>query len=91
MFFGLDLSGWGITTWMPSYLLSSRGLLLTDSAGLLAIGPVVAGIATIVGGRLSDRLGGRPRLTVVPARLKQRMERSPGLAGGFADDLIATR
>jgi MFS family permease len=67
MFFGLDIIGWGINTWMPSYLEEVRGLSLSGSAILLAIPPVVGGLTTMAGGRLADRLGGRPRLTVAPA------------------------
>lgn len=66
MFFGLDIIGWGINTWMPSYLEEARGLSLSGSAILLAIPPVVGGLATMAGGRLADRLGGRPRLSVAP-------------------------
>ncbi|HEY9293168.1 MAG TPA: MFS transporter [Microlunatus sp.] len=69
MFFGLDIIGWGINTWMPSYLSEARGLSTSGSAILLAIPPVVGGLATVVGGRLADRLGGRPRLVVAPAML----------------------
>lgn len=67
MFFGLDIIGWGINTWMPSYLEEARGLSVSGSAILLAIPPVVGGLATIAGGRIADRLGGRPRLSVAPA------------------------
>lgn len=69
IFFGLDIIAWGLSTWMPSYLESARHLSLGKSAILLAIGPLVAGIATILGGKLADKLGGRPRLIVAPAML----------------------
>nr|WP_157683300.1 MFS transporter [Microlunatus soli]SDS35225.1 Sugar phosphate permease [Microlunatus soli] len=67
MFFGLDIIGWGINTWMPSYLSEVRGLSISGSAILLAIPPTIGGITTMIGGRLTDRLGGRPRLVVAPA------------------------
>lgn len=69
MFFGIDIIAWGLNTWMPSYLQDARHLSLSESAFLLALPPVVAGIATIIGGKLADRLGGRPRLIVAPAML----------------------
>lgn len=69
MFFGLDIIGWGINTWMPSYLSEVRGLSISGSAILLAIPPTIGGIATMIGGRLTDRLGGHPRLVVAPAML----------------------
>lgn len=67
MFFGYDLIVWGLNTWVPTYLNAERGISLTK-AGALALVPAVASAATAVaGGRLSDRLGGRHRLIVLPA------------------------
>ena len=44
--------------------------LAIGEASLALIGPTLLGAAgTVLGGRLSDRLGGRPRLLVVPSML----------------------
>jgi len=67
MFFGADLVAWGVLTWTPSYLLAVRGLSLGHSAILIAIPMVVAGAGTILGGKLSDLLNGRPRRVAAPA------------------------
>lgn len=69
MFFAYDVVSWGIGTWTTSYLVEERGLAIGE-ASLALIGPTLLGAAgTVLGGRLSDRLGGRPRLLVVPSML----------------------
>lgn len=67
MFFGADIVAWGVLTWTPSYLLAVRGISVAHSAILIAIPMVVAGAGTILGGKLSDRLNGRPRRVAAPA------------------------
>ena len=69
MFFGVDLIGWGISSWIPSYLQTVRGLSIGSSAILVAIPAVCAGLATIAGGKLTDRFNGRPGRIVGPAML----------------------
>jgi MFS transporter, ACS family, aldohexuronate transporter len=65
--FGFNLLAWGVTTWVPSYLVEERGVTVGTAALLMTL-PTVLGAGTIVlGGRLADRLGGRPRAIVVPA------------------------
>jgi ACS family hexuronate transporter-like MFS transporter len=65
--FGFNLLAWGVTTWVPSYLTEERGVAVGTAALLMTL-PTVLGAGTIVlGGRLADRLGGRPRVIVVPA------------------------
>jgi MFS transporter, ACS family, aldohexuronate transporter len=65
--FGFNLLAWGVTTWVPSYLTEERGVTVGTAALLMTL-PTVLGAGTIVlGGRLADRLGGRPRVIVVPA------------------------
>ncbi|WP_329116839.1 MFS transporter [Streptomyces sp. NBC_01465] len=66
MMFGYSAIVWGLTTWMPSYLRDEFGVSLT-AAGMIGAVPGLAGAgATIVGGRLSDRLGGHHRKVIVP-------------------------
>ncbi|MET9497853.1 MFS transporter [Streptomyces sp. NPDC006552] len=67
MFFAYDIVIWGLNSWSASFLMEERGLAVGD-AGLVALGPtLVAAVAAVAGGKLSDRLEGRPRRIVVPA------------------------
>ncbi|PQP17882.1 MFS transporter [Rhodococcus opacus] len=69
VFFGYDVIVWGIGSWTVSYLHEERGVSI-GTAGLLSIAPtLVAAIAVIVGGRLSDRWKGRPSRIIVPAMI----------------------
>lgn len=69
MFFAYDVVSWGISTWTTSYLVERHGLPIGE-AGLVVIGPTLLGaIGIVVGGRLSDRFGGRPRQMVVPSMI----------------------
>lgn len=67
MFFAYDVVVWGLNSWSASYLIEERGLR-TGDAGLVSLGPtILAAVAAVVGGRLSDRFEGRPRRIVVPS------------------------
>ncbi|MEU6104082.1 MFS transporter [Streptomyces flaveolus] len=67
MFFAYDTVVWGLNSWSASYLMEERGLRVSD-AGLVSLAPtLLAAVAAVVGGRLSDRFEGRPRRIVVPA------------------------
>ncbi|MFG3157870.1 MFS transporter [Streptomyces sp. NPDC048219] len=67
MFFAYDTVVWGLNSWSASYLMEERGLRVGD-AGLVSLAPtLLAAVAVVVGGRLSDRFEGRPRRIVVPA------------------------
>ncbi|MBD0711518.1 MULTISPECIES: MFS transporter [unclassified Streptomyces] len=66
MMFGYNVVTGGLITWAPSYLSTERGVPLASS-GLLLVLPALAGAAaTIIGGRLADRLGGHHRKVIVP-------------------------
>lgn len=66
MFFGYDVVSWGITTWTSSYLVEVHGLPI-GQAGVVVIGPALAGaVSVVLGGRLADRLDGNPRRILVP-------------------------
>jgi MFS family permease len=67
MFLAYDIVVWGLNSWSASFLMEERGLDVAD-AGLVSLGPtLLAAVAAVVGGRLSDRFEGRPRRIVVPA------------------------
>ena len=69
MFFAYDLVSWGIGTWTTSYLVEHYAMPI-GRAGVAVVGPTLLGAVGIVaGGRLSDRLGGRPRAVVVPSMI----------------------
>ncbi|WP_329124350.1 MFS transporter [Streptomyces sp. NBC_01353] len=67
MLFGYSTIMWGLTTWIPSYLNDERGIPLASAGALVAIPALASALATVVGGRLVDRLGGHHRKIVVPA------------------------
>ncbi|MFF0477752.1 MFS transporter [Streptomyces sp. NPDC004284] len=66
MMFGYSVIAWGLTTWMPSYLSEERGVPLASAGALMAVPALGAAAATILGGRISDRLGGHHRKVIVP-------------------------
>ncbi|WP_051579980.1 MFS transporter [Pseudonocardia acaciae] len=67
LFGGFDLVAWGLTSWVPAYLQTARGVSTTAS-GLLASIPFLCGtVGTVCGGLLYDRVfHGRHRLLLVP-------------------------
>ncbi|KZM73368.1 MFS transporter [Nocardia terpenica] len=65
--FGYGGLTWGLTTWAPTYLEERHGVAGGAAAALSTAPILAAAITTVVGGWLSDRLRGRPRLIVVPA------------------------
>ncbi|MFJ5921062.1 MFS transporter [Kitasatospora sp. NPDC092948] len=66
MMFGYNILQGGLLAWAPSYLNTRMGVPLA-AVGALMVPPALAGAAaTIIGGRLSDRLGGHHRKLVVP-------------------------
>nr|WP_223182632.1 MULTISPECIES: MFS transporter [unclassified Streptomyces] len=64
--FGYNTIIWGLNTWVPSYLSEEHGVSLASAGALLAIPALGAAVATVLGGRLADRLGGRHRVIIVP-------------------------
>ncbi|MFI1917443.1 MFS transporter [Nocardia sp. NPDC020380] len=67
IFFGYDVLIWGVTAWTPTFLHEQRGISLGTIAFAAVPITLAAAAGTILGARLSDRLGGRPRVIVVPA------------------------
>ncbi|WP_406063531.1 MFS transporter [Streptomyces sp. NBC_01077] len=66
MMFGYSTIVWGLNTWVPSYLSEEHGVSLTSAGALIAIPALGAALATVLGGRLADRLGGHHRKIIVP-------------------------
>ncbi|QLY30567.1 MFS transporter [Nocardia huaxiensis] len=67
IFFGYDALIWGVTAWMPTFLQEERGI----SVGMVAVAAVpstlAAAVGVVLGARISDRLGGHPRVIVIPS------------------------
>ncbi|WP_399930938.1 MFS transporter [Streptomyces kanamyceticus] len=94
MLFGYAALMWGLSTWIPSYLSSERGLSLTSAGVFVAVPSLAAALGTLLGGRLSDRFEGHHRKVVVPAMSVAApalclMALSPGLIGSVACGTIA--
>lgn len=70
MFCGFNVIGWGLVSWVPSYLRENKHVSLTG-AGLLAGVPwVAAAVSMVLGGYVFDRcLRGNHRRVVVPVML----------------------
>ncbi|MCT2547469.1 MFS transporter [Streptomyces atratus] len=67
MMFGYSMIVWGLNTWIPSYVSEEYGVSLVSAGALVAIPALAAAGAIVVGGRLSDRLGGHHRKVIVPS------------------------
>ena len=50
-----NMAGYGLLTWVPSYLLNEKGLSLIDTGIFAAIPFIVTALAIVVGGRLVDK------------------------------------
>lgn len=55
VFFGADVVGWGVKTWVPSYLYTEEGLDLAKTGVLVAIPSFAAAFGVLLGGWLFDR------------------------------------
>ncbi|WP_337821537.1 MFS transporter [Amycolatopsis sp. A1MSW2902] len=64
MFACFNMLAYGMITWVPSYLVETKGLSLVAAGISAAIPQLVSAAAVLIGGRYFDR---RPRWLVVPA------------------------
>ena len=63
----IDVLVWGAQAWGRSYLQEQFGLSPSASA-LLAIFPGISAVAVIIlSGLIADRIGGRPKVPIIPA------------------------
>ncbi|MGV9412927.1 MFS transporter [Nocardia sp. NPDC003693] len=67
IFFGYDVLVWGVTAWTPTFLHEGRGISMTLVAVAAVPSTLAAAAGVVIGARMSDRLGGRPRVIVVPS------------------------
>lgn len=65
---GMDLVGYGIQSWLPTYLISVRHLAITVTGTLVTIRLMAGAVAVLLGGVLFDRFAHLPlrRLLVPP-------------------------
>ena len=65
VFFFLNITSWGLSSWMPSYLMQELGINLA-SVGLVSAIPVVfTTIGMIVSGRIIDKIGSKAKYGVI--------------------------
>ncbi|MEU4543578.1 MFS transporter [Nonomuraea dietziae] len=70
LFCTTNMLGYGMITWVPSYLMEERGISLLNTGVLAAIPGLVMCLTTFVGGWLFDRFfHDRARLFVIPLLL----------------------
>ncbi|GAA3468152.1 MFS transporter [Nonomuraea roseola] len=70
LFCATNMLGYGMITWVPSYLMEERGISLLNTGVLAAIPGLVMCLTTFVGGWLFDRFfHDRARLYVIPLLL----------------------
>ncbi len=55
IWFLFDITFWGFTTWLPSYLLEARGLSLSKTGILAAIPFLFGALGTLIGGYFADK------------------------------------
>lgn len=66
IWFFFDITFWGFTSWLPSYLINVRGFSLM-STGIFSALPYLIGTVTMVfGGYLSDRFQGNRKWIFIP-------------------------
>ncbi|WP_327419735.1 MFS transporter [Streptomyces sp. NBC_01230] len=70
MFCGFNIIGWGLVSWVPSYLRDNKHVSLTGVGLMSGIPWVAAALSMMVGGYLFDRfLQGNHRRVVIPVML----------------------
>ncbi|BAW04705.1 MFS transporter [Nocardia seriolae] len=67
IFFGYDVLVWGVTAWTPTFLKEQHGISQGGIAFAAVPTTLAAAVGVVLGARLSDRIGGRPRVILAPA------------------------
>ncbi|MET3851236.1 MULTISPECIES: MFS transporter [unclassified Paenibacillus] len=64
LFFFANIASWGLSSWMPTYLMEAQGIDL-KSAGLISVIPGLIGVlGMLVSGRILDRIGAKAKYAV---------------------------
>ncbi|WP_121614428.1 MFS transporter [Mesobacillus foraminis] len=74
IWFFFDITFWGFTSWLPSYLINEKGLSLMDTGLYSALPYLVGTVAIVLGGYISDKGKGNRKWVFIPN----------ALAGGIA-------
>jgi sugar phosphate permease len=74
IWFFFDITFWGFTSWLPSYLINEKGLSLMDTGIYSALPYLVGTVGVVLGGYLSDKVKGNRKWVFIPN----------ALAGGLA-------
>ncbi|HEV7626530.1 MAG TPA: MFS transporter [Streptomyces sp.] len=70
MFCGFNIIGWGLVSWVPTFLRETKGVSLTGAGVLAGIPWFAAALSMVLGGYVFDRyLRGNHRLVVIPVML----------------------
>lgn len=66
MYFGVSIVNWGLTTWMPTYMVKEKHLDLVSMGALAVIPALVALLSTLTTGWLVDKLpSGKEKLLII--------------------------
>ncbi|WP_211748389.1 MFS transporter [Paenibacillus sp. Marseille-Q4541] len=57
LFFFANIASWGLSSWMPTYLMEVRGINLKDVGLLTAIPAFLMAIGMLISGRIIDKIG----------------------------------
>ncbi|AOH53693.1 MFS transporter [Peribacillus muralis] len=66
IWFFFDITFWGFTSWLPSYLINVRGLSLMNTGIFSALPFLVGTVSIIFGGYLSDKVKGKRKWVFIP-------------------------
>ncbi len=66
IWFFFDITFWGFTSWLPSYLINEKGLSLMDTGLYSALPYLVGTVGIILGGYISDKMTGNRKWVFVP-------------------------
>jgi nitrate/nitrite transporter NarK len=69
IWFFFDITFWGFTSWLPSYLINEKGLSLMDTGIYSALPYLVGTVAIVFGGYLSDRVKVNRKWVFIPNAL----------------------
>lgn len=69
IWFFFDITFWGFTSWLPSYLINEKGLSLMNTGIFSALPYLVGTVAIVFGGYVSDRMKGNRKWVFIPNAL----------------------
>ncbi|KAB2338569.1 MFS transporter [Cytobacillus depressus] len=69
IWFFFDITFWGFTSWLPSYLIKEKGLSLMSTGVYSALPYLVGTVAIVLGGYISDKMKGNRKWVFIPNSL----------------------